>query len=205
MVDASMSKRCALGVVLAVLVFSTGCRSLARFSCPSAEAVKPRNFGEIVDNDGAFAGVYRGAQLHSCNELAYLKTLGVKTIVKLNDGGGPLDRAEEREAEAAGIAVKAFDFSAWSIGQPDNCEYVRRVIRFIQDEANRPVYIHCTAGRDRTGYIVGTYEEAVLRKPVSEVLAELAKFGHHGYPTLLFPQIRRELRSGKPHCIDASP
>ena len=184
-----------LGTMLAV-----GCKSSAPLSCVSTQATAPRNFGSVVDPSCASAGVYRGGQLRTCGEIAFLKEQGVKTIVKLNEGGSALDADEKRQAEAAGIAVKRFSLSAWSIGKPGTCDKVKEVLRLMENESNRPVYVHCSAGRDRTGYIVGAYEELVLGRAAGEVLTELATYGHHGYPALLFPQIRRELKTGSPRC-----
>ncbi len=189
-------------VVFSVLLgaLAISCRSSSPVYCPSTA---PRNFGSA----GASAGVYRGKQLRTCGEIAFLKELGVKTIIKLNAPASKsksctstVDSDEARLAEAAGITMKSFSFSAWSIGKPDSCECVKEVLRIMESESNRPVYVHCSAGRDRTGYIVGAYEELVLGKPAAEVLAELAEHGHHGYPALLFPQIRRELKTGAPQC-----
>lgn len=186
-----------LGTVLAV-----GCKSSAPLSCVFTQATAPRNFGSVVDPRGASVGVYRGGQPLTCGEIAFLKQQGVKTIVKLNEGGSVLDGDEARQAAAAGIVVKSFPFSAWSIGKPETCGDVKEALRFMESESNRPVYVHCSAGRDRTGYIIGAYEELFLDEPVDAVLTELAKYGHHGYPALLFPQIRRELNTGSPRCGD---
>jgi protein tyrosine/serine phosphatase len=196
---AFMSDR-AKAIVLSVLLgagLATGCSSSAPFSCASTE---PRNFERVVDASEVPTGVYRGAQLRTCGEIEYLKQFGVKTIVQLNAGGSPFDTAEKRAAEAAGIRVEPFHFSAWSIGKQKTCTDVKKALRAIALESNQPVYIHCTLGRDRTGYLVGAYEELFLRKPAADVLAELARHGHHGHPVLLYPQIRRELKAGTPRC-----
>ena len=161
---------------------------------------QPKNFGEVSANDGSFAGIYRGAQPVNCSEIEYLKQLGVKTIVKLNDSGSKSDRVEKSEAEAAGIRVESFDIDPFAIGEKKTCGDVDRVLDILADAKNRPVYVHCVLGRDRTGYIIGAYEEVALHKPVRDVLEELKAYGYHGYPTLIFRQIRRELRSGSPGC-----
>jgi len=172
---------------------------LALLTAP-CEATAPRNFGQVSAEDGTFAGVYRGAQPHHCGEIAYLRQLGVKTIVQLNDAGSEADRREKDEAEAAGIRVEAFDISPFAIGKKSSCADVDRILEILSDENNRPAYVHCKLGRDRTGYIIGAFEEAVLHKSITEVLAELSSYGYHGYPTVLFRQIQRELRAGVPTC-----
>jgi len=192
----------ALSSFIVCAVLAGGCTSLRQFSCdPSHEtAVAPANFGEVVDAKGTPAGIYRGAQPLTCAEIAYLKHLGVKSIVKLNDTGAPVDESEKQAAEAAGIHVESFGMSPRTIGSSNTCADVRKMLRFLETPSNRPAYVHCTAGRDRTGYLIGAYEETVLHKPVDSVLAELAQYGHHGYPTWIYPGIRRELRTGNPQC-----
>jgi len=175
-------------------------RPIAAFPCDTAEAAPPKNFGKVVRGDGTFAGIYRGGQPTTCGEIRYLKDLGIRTIVKLNESGTELDRAEIAAAQAAGMQIESFRINPFSIGRKRSCASVGRILDILTDDKSGPVYVHCSVGRDRTGYIVGTFEEVVLHKQVTAVLDELAFFGYHGYPTLLFRQIMRELRSGNPVC-----
>ena len=173
---------------------------LLAFLTAPCKATAPQNFGQVSAEDGTFAGVYRGAQPRNCGEIAYLRQLGVKTIVQLNDAGSDADRREKDEAEAAGIRVESFDINPFAIGNKSSCADVDRILEILSDESNRPAYVHCKLGRDRTDYIIGAFEEAVLHKSVIAVLAELSSYGYHGYPTVLFRQIERELRAGSPAC-----
>jgi hypothetical protein len=68
------------------------------------------------------------------------------------------------------------------------------------DESNWPVYVHCSRGRDRAGYMVGLYRQVVQDWTWSRVEDELEDFGHTPRLRESFPQITRELMAGIPSC-----
>jgi len=173
-----------------------GCRSTRSFVCDPAPHV-PRNFGAVS------AQVYRGGQPMTCGELAYLRSTGVKSILKLNDRNSTVDEAEKAEAARLGMRIESFAFDAMTIGSSASCPDVQRAIAFIENPANQPVFIHCTAGKDRTGYIVGLYERESGRS-IEEVMNELHRYGHRAARSAAFSQIDRELRRERPECANAS-
>ncbi len=151
----------------------------------------PDNFGVVVEK-----GIYRGAQ-PSREQVAYLHHIGVKTILKLDDRH--VD--DERDAAArAGLRFVSIPFSARTIGNPETCATVSSALAVLEDRSNWPVYVHCSKGRDRTGYIVGLYRERVQQWDWNKVSAELANYGHTGGMRRTFPQISRELERGTPAC-----
>ncbi len=181
-------------VWLLVMTMAIGCGTVHTFPCaPSPLARAPRNFGVIAGIDGP---VYRGGQPTACDELAFLKSIGVKSILKLNDRE-PLEIERAREL---GMRVEFIPFDPRRIGTAGTCPDVQRALAFLRDRANWPVYIHCTAGKDRTGYIAGLLELA-LAVPTADVMRELHAYGHHRWRSVLFPQIDRELASERPVCL----
>lgn len=183
---------------LLVLLLTTACGTLPLRCVAGEEPRPPRNFG-VVSATGIPA-LYRGGQLRTCSELEYLRALGVKSILKLNDSGSH-DSDEEGRATALGFRVLSLDFSVLTIGTAATCSRVREALAFLEDPDNAPVFVHCTAGKDRTGYIVGLYEKTSLGKPATEVLSELHHYGHRGPLRWLFMgQIDRELAKEHPAC-----
>jgi len=181
--------------VIAVLLL--GCRSTRSFVCDPAPHA-PRNFGAVS------AQVYRGGQPMTCGELAYLQSQGVKSILKLNDRNSPVDEAEKTEAARLGLRIESFAFNPRTIGLDASCPDVRRAMAFLENPDNQPVFIHCTAGKDRTGYIVGLYERESGRS-IDEVMDELRRYGHRAARSAAFSQIDRELRREHPECANAGP
>ena len=98
------------------------------------------------------------------------------------------------------MAVRSFAFDAGTIGTAGTCNAVREALTFLSDERNWPVYVHCTAGKDRTGYIVGLYEKVMLSEPTDAVLKELRRYGHKGIRSVVFRQIDAELAKTYPEC-----
>ena len=169
-----------------------GCRTMQPFVCDTTPHA-PRNFGAVSAN------VYRGGQPLTCGELAFLQAQGVKSILKLNDRNSPVDLDEKNAASRFGLRVESIPFSARTIGEPGTCPDVHRALAFLEDQSNWPVYVHCTAGKDRTGYIVGLYERSTGRS-IDEVMKELRQYGHRGARAVAFPQIDRELEKERPDC-----
>jgi len=118
----------------------------------------PRNFGEVITTDGRQTAIYRGGQPKDCGELEYLRSLGVRSILKLNDRGlggcaveklpsgespeGALgnqrcrpcrlaiDIAEKEQAGELGMMMNSFAFSAATIGRPASCVSVREALTY---------------------------------------------------------------------------
>jgi protein tyrosine phosphatase (PTP) superfamily phosphohydrolase (DUF442 family) len=179
--------------VLLVSLLAAGCRTMQPFVCDTTPH-QPRNFGVVSAN------VYRGGQPMTCGELAFLQSHGVKSILKLNDRDSPVDVDEKNAAASLGLRMESIPFNALTIGEPDSCPDVQRALAFLEEPSNWPVFVHCTAGKDRTGYIVGLYERTFLGRPVADVLAELHRYGHRGSRSLAFPQIDHELVKERPAC-----
>gem|GEM_PF-1674229 len=192
-------KRCGAGIVQQcrvmryafIALFFAGCASMHPFVCDTAAPHPPRNFGVVAP------GIYRGGQPTTCSELSFLKAQGVTSILKLNR-----DVDETPFAEKMGLHVESIPFNAHTIGSASTCADVQRALSFLA--TNGPVFVHCTAGKDRTGYIVGLYERTFLGRSIADVMAELHRYGHRGSRSLAFPQIDHELEKERPACAGAS-
>lgn len=183
---------------LLIAFLFAGCRTTQHFVCDMTPH-PPRNFGAVS------ASVYRGGQPLTCGEIAFLKATGVKSILKLNDRNAPVDLGEKEAAAQLGVRIESFAFDARTIGSSATCPEVQRALAFLDDPENQPVFVHCTAGKDRTGYIVGLYERASGRS-IKEVMDELHRYGHRAARAAAFSQIDRELQRERPECgITADP
>jgi hypothetical protein len=184
-----------------VTIAATGCATaISPVTCVSSNsrvARAPKNFGAVLGKDGAKTGVYRGADLMDCDEVAFLETLGIKHILQLN---APNSSDAAKPRMEGRFEVLPFDFSAFTIGRPNTCTHVRLALAYLANPANLPIYVHCSKGRDRTGYVIGMFERAQLVRPADSVLKELHAFGHHGLWSALFGQIDRQLVAANPGC-----
>jgi tyrosine-protein phosphatase SIW14 len=94
--------------------------------------------------------IYRGGQ--PTNEgWDYLKSLGVTTVIKLNE----LSEGSDAYAESIGMKVYYYPFSiSQQIGLkviPDS------LVNGAVNKISNNTYIHCEHGQDRTGLIVACY------------------------------------------------
>ena len=92
-------------------------------------------------------GIYRGPRLVDLNELESLK---IHTILNLEDNSEAIQK-ESKAAEQLGIVMINIPMS--DISRPKPAELLRAV-RIIEDQASRPIYVHCRHGRDRTGFVI---------------------------------------------------
>lgn len=106
------------------------------------------------------AGLYRGGHPDTAG-VAYLKKLGVKTIVDLEVADlieatpGQISQ-ELDDASSAGITVLRYPMSAFepalSARFDANMDSLQSV---LADKSRQPIYVHCKHGQDRTGLVVG--------------------------------------------------
>ena len=155
----------------------TGCQTVGRPITGVA------NFALVED------GLYRGGQ-PSYEGIQQLKTRGVRTVIDLRDDRNP---AERMWVEEAGMAY---------VNVPTNASRVEpaKIERFLRevDVAQRPIFVHCYHGRDRTGLEIAVYRMAVQDWPREAALKELYA---HGYHWAAFPGIARYVRTFDPHAF----
>ncbi len=94
--------------------------------------------------DGA---VYRGSQPSQRQFAELVERYGIRTVVKLDSDH------EGRDVVPPGVRVIHDPLPTWMIPP---VEQVHRVLDDI-DAAEKPVYVHCLHGEDRTGLIVALY------------------------------------------------
>ena len=111
-----------------------------------ARSLGPR-FGEVSD------GIFRMGQPNPVFFRWIWKTWRFQTVVNLAWTGGSTDLAEQRFLEAHGVRYVRF---AWSSKGPTNADEIAEALDVIE-RAPRPILIHCRAGRDRTGGLVGLW------------------------------------------------
>ena len=161
------------------------------FSVPGCAETTPPNFGVVIKR-----GIYRGGQPNE-GQLHHLRRRGVRTILKLNNH----DLEEEREAARRyGMKLIHVSFEPSSIGTSTTCKDVARALAILEDQSNWPIYVHCTKGSDRTGYIVGAYRELVQKWSWPQVDRELKRYGYEKTSRRSYPLIERELKAGAPTC-----
>jgi tyrosine-protein phosphatase SIW14 len=114
------------------------------------------------------ADVYRGAQ-PAQEGYATLKEMGIRTVINLRTS-----ESERSKVEATGMRSVEIPLSMLSNGDKDK---VDKVVAVMADPSNRPVFVHCRLGEDRTGIVVAAYRMKIQGWPLSLAEAEMDSFG----------------------------
>lgn len=121
------------------------------FSAVAAAQDAPQ-YEELPNFHQVNADLYRGAQPLP-EGFRRLAALGVRTVINLRAADARA-RAEEQEARAAGLQY--FNVALPSYARPTDAQ-IERALALIDAPENRPVFVHCKHGEDRTGTLVAAY------------------------------------------------
>ncbi len=115
-------------------------------------------------------GLTRGSRIEDAQGYTKLKEQGFKGIIDLTLEG----TNDATAGKAAGLNtcnVQMLDNAAPSQAQ------IKQMLDFATDPKNSPCYVHCEAGKGRTGVSVAAYRMAVEGWPPEKAIAEARKFG----------------------------
>ena len=140
------------GAIFALLIACAGCTTGG-----SKEGVGVNNFGEVSPE------IWRGGK-PTKEGMQWLSQRGVRTIIDLQ-----MD--DESGDVPAGVRYVAIRVSTRHCDEVD----VAAVNRAI-DEGPKPVFIHCQAGRDRTGLAVAAWRMA-HGMSANDAIAEMEGYG----------------------------
>lgn len=126
-------------------------------------------------------GLYRGAS-PGPEGVAYLKKMGVKTIINL-EARSKVIKIEKAEAAKAGIEFHSFPITLFTLPGTKKTDLILDLMR---DPARRPLFVHCRAGRDRTGLFVGLHRVETQRWQPAHAWQEMLDMG---FRKIYFPLI----------------
>ncbi|MBP5488154.1 MAG: tyrosine-protein phosphatase [Bacteroidales bacterium] len=160
-----------------------------------------RDLGGWKTSDGKtvkYRMVYRGGRLESSYfskvGKAAIQTEGIKAQLDLrgHTSSGNQEYMNREDSPLYPIWGDEFAFCSPSIEEGysqmlrDDKEKTRQCMQFIFDcvDANKPVYFHCSLGRDRTG-TVAMLTLGILGVPEGDISQEyeITQFAPHGYAT----------------------
>jgi tyrosine-protein phosphatase SIW14 len=117
-------------------------------------------------------GLYRGGQ-PSADGVAWLKSLGVKSVINLRHYHGD---TEKRRVESAGLRYERIKLESSDAPEP---EQVARFLELVRDPSLRPLYVHCLHGVDRTGAMMAVYRMEEQGWSNQDAFAEMQYFFAH--------------------------
>jgi protein tyrosine/serine phosphatase len=118
------------------------------------------------------AALYRGGQPDAAG-YAYLRALGVRTVISLRDGDD-----ERPLVEALGMRFVHIPITFRPLLRNDVPDAaLARFLAVVDDPASGPVFVHCRRGADRTGTFVGLYRVARQGWPLDRAYDEARRIG----------------------------
>lgn len=156
-------------ILLSANVFAL---SIAGFSSPQLEKYSDnriKNFGRINEN------YYRGGQLKA-RDFRTLQELGVRTVVNLRRGDS---RREEAWVQNAGMKYFKIPLSTT---RPATKEQTEEFLKIVQEPAHWPIYVHCAAGRHRTGAMTAIYRITHDSWTADMAYEEMRQYGYYSFP-----------------------
>lgn len=118
--------------------------------------------------------LYRSAQPKTAQIDNVVEEHGIKTLVIVREGTSRAVPDEKEHAQAQGVNVVHIPVES---RKPILDEQVEQFFDIVDDPANRPVWVHCSAGRHRTGYFCALYRIERMGWSVDEAMAEMISFG----------------------------
>jgi protein tyrosine phosphatase (PTP) superfamily phosphohydrolase (DUF442 family) len=156
-----------LALILCI-VFITGCNTVGQ------NKVGIENFAQVS------ADLYRGAQPTEAG-LKTLKSYNIKTIINLRDAN-PVEAAM---CKNAGFVYISMPHNAEQSTPADAETFLAALA-----DAPRPAFVHCHAGRDRTGLVVAAYRMRLQGWSAKAALSDLYTHGHHWF---LYPKVKASI------------
>ena len=139
------------------------------------------NFGHVTEK------LFRGAQPSSAG-FNSLHEMGVSIVVDFRDESGEI-ASEQRQVESLGMKFVSIP---WNGGDDPKSAQVAQFLDLVGANPEAKIFVHCKAGRDRTGVMVAAYRIAVEHKTVSDAVAEMHQYKYHAFT---LPHLERYVRS----------
>jgi tyrosine-protein phosphatase SIW14 len=179
-----------LVLVLVASSFITGCASRPKGpATQSWSAPDDHRFAGVENFNQVTPTLWRGSQ-PTAEGFANLAKAGVKTIINLRSEHDDLPLLQDTSLQYLRIPMRA-----WNPNQGDEAQLIlvmKTLERLLASPASSPVFIHCAAGRDRTGYSIASFRMIYQNWSANDAILEM--FDYH-FNTLWFrnPAFLRKL------------
>lgn len=136
-------------------------------------------------------GLYRGGQ-PSDDGLRQLQRKGIKTVISLRQ---PSKAREQERRLVEQLGMRWVSIPMWFWWRPSDRQ-VQQFLEVAADPAQRPVFVHCQQGWNRSGILVAIYRMVAQGWPARRAYAEARQLGlvpwNLASRYLLFYEVPRE-------------
>jgi protein tyrosine/serine phosphatase len=153
--------------VVLILLFLSAAEWVIEGQSGVESRVRIDHFGKVSGN------YYRGGQPHD-DDYATLAQLGVKAIVDLRDGG-----PDNEQMRVEQLGMKFYRIPLSTKKAPSDGA-IQRFLEIVNDPANKPVFVHCEDGEERTGVMTAVYRITHDDWNADKAFAEMQAYHFHG-------------------------
>jgi protein tyrosine/serine phosphatase len=147
---------------------------LALIAASGCSALSTRTFQVDLPNlHQVEQDFYRGAQ-PTAEGFRQLRTMGVKTVVSLRTEDVDTQEAERTTVESLGMRWVHIPMRMY--WKPSD-KQVLRFLAVVMDPQQRPVFVHCRKGQNRTGLLVAIYRVVAQGWPPKQAFSEGRSLG----------------------------
>jgi len=118
-------------------------------------------------------GVMRGSQPSEGDFRILREHYNVKTILNLREDKTH-NKKEKRQVEELGMNFINIPMNG---KEKQSIEKIERCLSIISDESNKPIFVHCRSGKDRTGLIFAAYRIKYDDWDLKDALTEMFAYG----------------------------
>jgi protein tyrosine/serine phosphatase len=184
--------------LLLVLISNIPLSSFAAEVRDEQDAVESKLSSLITNFHSSSHGIYRGARPQSEEAIRELAQSGIQTVIDLQ--GGDLENPvlrdlvasqepgelpdnisrEERLVRANHMNFYSFPLNSVAAVSEQEGLKIKRVLELMEQAVReqRPLYIHCEHGKDRTGLLIALFTVFHYRIPASIAHNEMLQYGH---------------------------
>ena len=121
--------------------------------------------------------LYRSAQPNARQLARIVDEHGIRTIVNLRK---PASIASDPRGldEIAMAGERGIRYVNMRYSHETSQSQIAEFLALVAEEENRPVLVHCSAGRNRTGVLVLAYRMKVQGWTLEEAFADMERFGY---------------------------
>lgn len=163
----------------------------------------------VVSPDGTDSAnaVYRSGQPQGDAEWGYLKKLGIKTVVKLNEFSSDVNESDERSFAKKNhinlirVYMPPEDFPHnWNLWAHPEEKALMQAVEALENKDNLPALVHCSHGKDRTGLVVAVYSVRNKNYCKDAALDEMEYYGTSPFLLGLKPMLDSPNITPSPGC-----
>lgn len=208
----SVMRLTVLGVCLILAACATPTQPSAVIAKVSPDPAPIFNL-QVVSPEGTESAnaVYRSGQPQGDAQWSYLKNLGIKTVVKLNEFSSDVNASEEQSlAEKHNInLIRIYmppedfphNWNPWA--HPDE-KTLMQAVAVLENKNNLPALVHCSHGKDRTGLVVAVYSVRNKKYCKDAAIHEMEHYGTSPFLFGLKPMLDSPNITPSPDCTHQS-